>query len=304
MKIFNKKSKNWLHNFLKKKKPQEIKYTFIPPIITRDKKPVHIWQDLYYYSLAISWPVFFCAIAIIFLLLNAMFACLFMLGNSPITNQFPPGFLGAFFFSIETMATVGYGDMHPQTLYGHIIASIDIFVGMCSVALATGVIFARFSRPSSKILFARSITITTEDNQSVLSVRIANMRSSIMTDIQGMMWMVCNELSDDGITRTKLYELPLQQSHFPALILYWTLTHIIDKSSPLYGKTQQQLNDCDTGIILNVEGFDSTTAQIIHGEHLWSNTKILWQQRYIDLIHTDNHVSYVNWSHFDETVPM
>jgi inward rectifier potassium channel len=93
-------------------------------VIVLDKRTIHLWQDLYYYSLAVCWPIFFCAIAIVFILLNVLFAFLFMLGTAPIANQYPADFLGAFFFSIETIATVGYGDMHPQTTYAHIVASI------------------------------------------------------------------------------------------------------------------------------------------------------------------------------------
>jgi inward rectifier potassium channel len=109
--------------------------------------PIRFWQDIYHSALTIKWPTFFVSLALTFLLLNATFASLYMLGTAPIANQFPKGFGGAFFFSVETLATVGYGDMHPQTVYAHWIATLEIFVGMSGIALATGLIFARFSRP-------------------------------------------------------------------------------------------------------------------------------------------------------------
>ena len=105
-----------------------------------------------------------------------------MLGNAPIANQFPAGFGGAFFFSVETLATVGYGDMHPQTVYAHWIATLEIFVGMSSIALATGLIFARFSRPHAKIMFARYAVVRPLDGRMTLMVRAANARQNVIVE--------------------------------------------------------------------------------------------------------------------------
>ena len=124
-------------------------------VVIEHGMPTPLWQDLYHRALVVRWPMFFVSLAMLFLLLNTAFATLYMLGDGSIANQFPKGFGGAFFFSVETLATVGYGDMHPQTIYAHWIATLEIFVGMSGIALATGLIFARFSRPHAKIVFAR-----------------------------------------------------------------------------------------------------------------------------------------------------
>src|SRR4029077_8528113 len=128
------------------------------PILTQGL-PRRFWQDLYHMSMTISWPVLFGVLAVLFFTANGLFGLLYALGPGSIANLNPPGYLGAFFFSIETSATVGFGDMHPQTLYGHIIASIEIFVSVLSIALTTGVMFARFSRPRSRILFAQHAVV-------------------------------------------------------------------------------------------------------------------------------------------------
>ena len=115
------------------------------------------WTDLYHRSMTVYWPVFFGSAAAIFVFLNAVFAFVFWLGEEPVANVSSelPLPLSLFYFSIETLATVGYGDMHPQTNYGHVVATIEIFTGMCFLAVMTGLIFARFSRPRARFIFAR-----------------------------------------------------------------------------------------------------------------------------------------------------
>src|ERR1700712_4181234 len=109
-------------------------------VVTHGLK-AHFGLDLYHRALTVRWRVFFVVAAVLFVLLNAVFALIFLAGDHAIANQFPAGFLGAFFFSVETLATVGYGDMHPDTIYGHSVATLEIFVGMSGIALTTGMIF-------------------------------------------------------------------------------------------------------------------------------------------------------------------
>ncbi len=108
------------------------------------------WSDLYHRSMTVYWPVFFGSAALIFVLLNVLYALLYSLGKDPVANLGADRFLDLIYFSIETLATVGYGDMHPQTDYGHFIATIEIFTGMCFLAVLTGLVFARFSRPRAR----------------------------------------------------------------------------------------------------------------------------------------------------------
>src|SRR5450631_3641567 len=128
--------------------------------------------------MTVSWPALFGSFAVFFLLFNLAFATLYSLQPAGIANLHPPGYWGAFFFSVETLATVGYGDMHPQTLYAHLIATLEIFVGMSGIALATGLIFARFSRPHAKIVFSRYAIIRPLDGRMTLMVRSANARQN------------------------------------------------------------------------------------------------------------------------------
>ena len=132
------------------------------------------WSDLYHRSMTVSWPVFFGSAASLFVALNAVFGFLYFLGHEPIANAAQNGPLAYFYFSIETLATVGYGDMHPQTNYGHRIATIEIFTGMSFLAVMTGLIFNRFSRPRARFVFANNPVIARHEGRQTLMIRMAN----------------------------------------------------------------------------------------------------------------------------------
>ncbi len=139
------------------------------------------WSDLYYRSMTVSWPGFFAGAAIIFIVLNSAFALLYSLGNQPVANAVPGRFLDLIYFSIETLATVGYGDMHPQTDYGHLVATVEIFTGMSFLAVMTGLVFSRFSRPRARFMFAQHPIVTAHEGQPTLMIRVANARHNIIS---------------------------------------------------------------------------------------------------------------------------
>ncbi|WP_233827942.1 ion channel [Paraburkholderia sp. ZP32-5] len=266
--------------------------------------PTPLWQDLYHRALVVRWPVFFVSLAVLFLLLNTTFAALYMLGDAPIANQFPAGFGGAFFFSVETLATVGYGDMHPQTVYAHWIATLEIFVGMSGIALATGLIFARFSRPHAKIMFARYAVIRPIDGRMTLMVRSANARQNVIAEARARLRILRQETSAEGFTLRKLYDLALVRDQHPIFKLGWTLMHVIDESSPLFGESAETMKGRDTTLLLTLEGVDESTSQTMQARHRWNCDEIFWQYRFVDIMTERDGVSHIDYSHFDEIVPL
>jgi inward rectifier potassium channel len=265
--------------------------------------PLHSWRDAYHTALTLSWPAFFGTLAVLFLLLNTAFAGLYMLGDAPIANQFPHGFPGAFFFSAETLATVGYGDMHPQTAYAHLVALLEIFVGMSGIALATGLVFARFSRPRAKILFAHQAVIYPHDGRMMLMVRAANARQNVLAEAHAKLRLIRTEILPTGYRQRHLYDLRLVHDQYPIFLLDWDLMHVIDKNSPLYGETAASLAQSHTMLMLVIEGSDESTAQTMQARHFWSARDILWQYRYVDLRREENGVSHIDYSHFHEIAP-
>jgi inward rectifier potassium channel len=273
-------------------------------VVIEHGMPTPLWQDLYHRALVVRWPVFFVSLALLFLLLNTTFATLYMLGDAPIANQFPKGFGGAFFFSVETLATVGYGDMHPQTLYAHWIATLEIFVGMSSIALATGLIFARFSRPHAKIVFAQYAVIRPLDGRMTLMVRSANARQNVIAEARARLRIMRQETSIEGFTMRKLYDLTLVRDQHPVFKLGWTLMHVIDESSPLFGDNAESLKSRDTALLLTLEGVDESTSQTMQARHLWSHEQIRFHHRFVDIMTEQDGVSHIDYSHFDEIVPL
>jgi inward rectifier potassium channel len=266
--------------------------------------PTPFWQDLYHRALVVSWPMFFILLAVLFALLNTTFAALYMLGRAPIANQFPAGFGGAFFFSVETLATVGYGDMHPQTVYAHAISTLEIFVGMSGIALATGLIFARFSRPHAKIMFARYAIVRPLDGRMTLMVRAANARQNVIAEARAKLRILRQETSPEGYMLRKLYDLTLVRDQHPVFKLGWTLMHVIDESSPLFGETAETLKESDTSLLVTLEGVDESTSQTMQARHLWTCDQLYWHHRFVDIMSERDGVSHIDYSHFDEVVPL
>ena len=266
--------------------------------------PLRVWQDLYHRALTISWPVFFFSLAFLFLVLNSVFASLYELGGVNIANQNPKGFAGAFFFSVETLATVGYGDMHPQTLYGHLVATFEIFVGMSGIALATGLIFARFSRPRAKIMFSRYAIVRPIDGRTTLMVRTANARQNVIIEARARLRLMRVEQSSEGYVLRKIYDLRLVRDQQPMFYLGWNLMHVIDENSPLFGQTPESLEEQDASLLITIEGSDENTAQTMQARYSWPSEDIRWQHRFVDLIREVNGVSHIDYTHFDDVEPL
>jgi inward rectifier potassium channel len=219
------------------------------------------WSDLYHRAMTVSWPVFFGSAASMFVVLNAVFGFLYSLGHEPIANAAQNGPLAYFYFSIETLATVGYGDMHPQTNYGHLIATIEIFTGMSFLAVMTGLIFTRFSRPRARFVFANNAVIARHEARQTLMIRMANARHDLISRANARLWIVRVEHTKEGEQFRRFHELKLDRSEHPIFILSWNLFHVIDKDSPLNGLTASELTESDALLVLDVGGVDDNSAQ-------------------------------------------
>jgi inward rectifier potassium channel len=246
------------------------------------------WTDLYHRAMSVNWPVFFGTAAAIFIALNAMFAFFYWLGDQPIANVSPtlPLPMSMFYFSIETLATVGYGDMHPQTNYGHLVATVEIFTGMSFLAVMTGLIFARFSRPRARFIFARHPVVTTHQGQPTLMVRVANARDNTISQATARLWMLRLEKTLEGRPFRRYYELLLERREHPMFGLTWSVYHTIDETSPLYRAAEHDLAAVDTTFVLNLSGVDDASAQHLYSRQLYSARDIRWKHRYVDITGT------------------
>jgi len=262
------------------------------------------WTDLYHRSMTVVWPVFFASAALIFITLNSIYAFLFWLGDQPIANVTPGSFMDLFYFSIETLATVGYGDMHPQTHYGHLIATVEIFTGMSFLAIMTGLIFARFSRPRARFVFARQAIVAMHDGHPTLMIRVANARHNILSDAVATLWLLRAVETPEGRPLRRYYPLELQRRENPVFALTWTIFHAIDPSSPLFGLSAEDLADVDAALVLTTGGIDDSSAQPMRARKTYAHDDIVWGHRYVDIttVSTDGRL-FIDYEKFHDVMP-
>jgi inward rectifier potassium channel len=262
------------------------------------------WTDLYHRSMTTYWPVFFGVAALVFILLNVVFAFLFWLGKDPIANAEHESPLQLFYFSIETLATVGYGDMHPQTGYGHTVATVEIFTGMCFLAVMTGLIFARFSRPRARFVFAEHPVVATRGGHPTLMIRMANARHNTISRATARLWLLRIERSMEGDQFRRFHELKVERGEHPVFMLSWTIFHTIDRESPLHGATAATMAEADASLVLNVSGLDDSSAQQLYARRVYASEDIRWEHRYRDITSVSPQGRFLlDYTKFNDTVP-
>ena len=231
------------------------------------------WADISHRCMTASWPAFIAGAVLVFVAFNAVFAVFYWVGNQPIANVPGGAYIDYLYFSIETLSTAGYGDMHPQTHYGHFIAAVELFTGIFSMSLMTGLIFARFSRPRARLLFAENPVISSHEGKPTLMVRFANERHNVIGNATARLWMLRNETSLEGTPFRRFYELPLLRNEHPALALSWTLYHVLDEQSPLYGLDADDFDGQEVALMVVVSGYDVVAAQTVHARQTYRHSE-------------------------------
>ncbi len=260
------------------------------------------WADISHRCMTASWPAFIAGAAFVFVAFNAAFAVLYWIGDDPISNVPHKAYIDYLYFSIETLSTAGYGDMHPQTHYGHFVAAVELFTGIFSMSVMTGLIFARFSRPSARLLFANNPVITNYEGMPTLMVRLANERHNIIGNATARLWMFKNVVTSEGHEVRRFFELPLMRNESPALALSWTLYHVIDEQSPLHGVTAQDFDASDLSLVVVVSGYDVVAAQTVHARKSYDHPEIRFGHRYVDVLGTtDDGRVRIDYGRFHDT---
>ena len=246
------------------------------------------WRDPYHLAVTISWPVFAGLAFGGLLVLNFIFAGLYLLQPGAIQNLPPGDWAMAFFFSLETLATVGYGEMAPQSLYGHCVTGIEIVVGMAWVAIFTGLLFVRFSRAQSKILFAAKMVVAPHNGTPTLMVRIANGRMTMLSHASARLSVLLPERSSEGYASRNVHDLRLVRDTMPIFPLTWTMMHVIDETSPLHGFGPEELRSKDVRLFLAVEARDAALGQVVQDLAAYRPHQVAFGYRYIDAVTVDD----------------
>ena len=240
--------------------------------------------DLYHRTLRLSWPGFLVAGVALYLAANALFATLYLLQPGAVANARPGSFADAFFFSVQTMATIGYGQLVPATLYANLVVTIETAAGLMGLALATGLVFARFSRPTARILFSRVGVIGPHNGRPTLSFRLANVRLNQILEAEVAVSVLRDEETAEGVMIRRFYELPLLRYRTPVLAMTFTVMHEIDRDSPLFGATAASLEAENAELVVTATGIDETIAQRVHARTSYLPHEILWDHRFVDVI--------------------
>jgi inward rectifier potassium channel len=246
--------------------------------------PRHDWGDIYHALLTLSWPRFLVLACGFFVLANAAFALAYLAQDGGIENARNGSFADAFFFSVETMATVGYGAMHPVTLYSHMVSTAEILAGMLGIAMMTGLMFARFSRPTARVIFSRTATVHPVNGIPTLTVRAANRRHNSILQATVRATLLRHEATAEGQAFRRFHDLKLVRDSTPVFALSLSVMHPIDGDSPLHGVEPERLGDM--ALVVSLSGFDETSSQTVHARQFYYAKDIHWGKQFADIMLT------------------
>jgi inward rectifier potassium channel len=264
-----------------------------------------ILRDLYHFLIARTWGHLLGLIAIVYVIANVVFALLYEIGGDSVVGARPGNFGDYFFFSVQTMATIGYGTMAPRTLYAHLLVTAEAFVGTLFVAVVTGLVFAKFSRPTARVLFSESCVLVERDGVQMLMFRMANERANQIVEAQLRCVLTRNELTSDGERIRRVHDLELVRERNLVFVLSWTAMHMVTADSPLYGMSDEDLKQTQSFVVCSLTGRDETFAQTVHARHAYTADEIVRGKRFADILFARPDGSrYVDYSKFHELVPM
>ncbi|HEX6626515.1 MAG TPA: ion channel [Gemmatimonadaceae bacterium] len=247
---------------------------------------------LYQWLLRISWPQFLLFISVAYIAINAVFAGAYLLCGpdalrSPDNLFANEPFYRAFFFSVDTFATIGYGNIYPVGVAANTLVTIQALLNIVGVALATGVMFARFSRPSARIIYSRTAVVAPYRGRTALEFRIANARSSQLIDVQVQVILTKIEATPNGSPVRRFHELPLERQRVVFFPLSWTVVHPIDADSPMWGLTQTDLVNADAELLVLLIATDETISQTVHSRSSYQADEIVWGAKFANMFVRD-----------------
>lgn len=262
-----------------------------------------VWSDLYHYLIDKSWLRLLGLLAAVYILANLIFAFLYLAGGDCIAGARPGEFSDAFFFSVQTLATIGYGSMSPRTGYAHLLVTGEAFAGTLFVAVVTGLVFSKFSRPTSRVMWSDKALISLRDGVPSLVFRVANVRANQIVEAQVRVALARNEKTLEGEPVRRFYDLKLVRERNVMFVLTWTVVHPITPESPLYGADEHKLKEMDPQLICSLIGIDETFAQTVHARHSYLSRDIGWNQRFADILREENGERIIDYTRFNDLRP-
>jgi inward rectifier potassium channel len=260
------------------------------------------WRDAYHYLLTMPLPAFLGVMAAIYLAINLVFAAVYALVGG-VTGMPRGDFAAAFFFSVETISTVGYGVMAPKGLGAHLVVTAESFVGLFNLAIMTGLMFNRISRPTARVMFSDKAVITNYEGEPTLIFRAANQRRNRVVEAEVSVTLLHEVRTREGDMIRRFETLPTIRSRSPVFMLTWQIMHRIDELSPLLGETAESLAARNAQILVVLKGIDETFAQTVHARGGYMADQIVWGARFAEIFtHDDEGRAVIDYTHFHDVV--
>jgi len=262
------------------------------------------WRDFYHATLTANWFEFFLGLGFIFFTINLLFALLYLADPHGIANARPGSLGDAFFFSVQTFGSIGYGAMTPHSTYANVLVTAESFVSIVNIAVATGLVFARISRPTARVLFSDVAVVTTFDGIPTLMFRAANQRGNQILNASITVTFAYQATTKEGIVMRRFEDLKLVRARTSLFALSWTVMHRIDDTSPLYATTRDALVEKEVELVAMLSGTDDTLAETIYARHSYKPEHIRWNHRLADVLSIDERGRrIVNLRRFHDTEP-
>lgn len=245
--------------------------------------PRRTFDDIYHFMMEASWKRLLVIVAASYLSTNALFAGLYLLAGDSISGAESGSFSDAFFFSVQTLSTVGYGVMAPKGALGSTLVTFEAFIGLLGMAMASGLMFSKFARPTARVLFSSKVLISTRNGRPCLVLRTANGRGNELVEATLRISVLKPEITAEGERMRRFHDLVLERSQTPLFTLTWTVIHVIDEQSPLYGETEASLHAMNVRFIVTLTGIDSTFSQTVYARTNYYADDVVWGGRFVDV---------------------
>jgi inward rectifier potassium channel len=270
----------------------------------RGVRPSSIADDAYHLLRTMSWQRALGLFVLLFLVSNLVFAAVLYFGHAKIANS--TGFADCYWFSVQSMGTIGYGYLFPEDDLANTIVTLETIYSILLTALVTGMFFARFSTPSARVMFSKVALIGDHDGQRVLQFRMANERTTAIVEATVHVYITREEKLKSGETMRRVYDLKLRRQTSPVFALSFLVVHPIDEESPLYAITPEILAQGATNVIVTFTGIDDQLATNVHARYVWGTEDIRFDQRFVDLFKVDKDTGarYLDLAPMHDTEPL
>ena len=284
-------------------KPQQLMDMRGRPLIERrGVRAASLGYDAYHYLRTTTWPRLLALFAAAFLAANLLFAAVFYVSGAKVLNV--TGFDDYYWFSVQTMVTIGYGYLAPANDVANAIVTVESFFGIAYTALVTGIFFARFSTPKARVIFSKVMILTEHDGKRSLVFRMANERATAIVEATVRAYLLRDETLANGEPFRRVYDLTLRRSTSPVFALSFTATHVIDETSPLHKCTAVGLRESNVNVIVTFTGIDDQLAATVHARYMWTWNDIRFDERFADMLKLDaDGKRYIDMGPIHDTEP-